>query len=315
MSKTSDLLDGSGPLRIVITDSGLGGLSICAELEKKLRSAGNGRSISLIYVNAWPEAHRGYNDLPDPAARARVLDRALARMAKYRPGLIVIACNTLSVLYDLTEFARSPAAPVVGIIEAGVELFREALSRDPGGDLVLFGTRTTVESGEHIKRLERLGIAGGRLSAVACHGLAGAIDNDPDGPDVAALVETCVSGIRAAARRGGGSGTLYAGLACTHYGYVKDVFRTALAARTGRRVEILDPNDRLVSDLAERIASLLSPGAGAAPGGAAGEITVEVVSKIELGEAKRKAVARLLEPVSPRTARALVSYTWTPGLF
>ncbi len=40
-----------------------------------------------------------------------------------------------------------------------------------------------------------------------------------------------------------------------------------------------------------------------------------VVAKIELGEAKRKAVARRLEPVSPRTARALVAYTWTPDLF
>ncbi len=314
MSKTSDLLDGSGPLRIVITDSGLGGLSICAELEKKLRSAAIGRSLRLIYVNAWPEAHRGYNDLPDPAARARVLDRALARMAEYRPGLIVIACNTLSVLYELTEFARSPAAPVVGIIEAGVELFREALSRDPGGDLVLFGTRTTIESGEHIRRLERREIAGDRLSAVACHGLAGAIDNDPDGPNVAGLVEACVSAIPPAAPSGGARGTLYAGLACTHYGYVKGIFRTSLAARTGRRVEILDPNDRLVGDLTAGIADR-PPQGGAAPGGAAGEISVEVVSKIELGEAKRKAVARRLEPVSARTARALVAYTWTPDLF
>ena len=140
-------------------------------MEKKLRSAAIGRSIRLIYVNAWPEPQRGYNDLPDPASRARVFDRALARMAEDRPGLIVIACNTLSVLYDLTEFSKAPPAPVVGIIEAGVELFHEALSRDPCGELVLFGTRTTVESGEHIGRLARRGIAADRMSAVACHGL------------------------------------------------------------------------------------------------------------------------------------------------
>ncbi len=158
----SQLPGGREPLRLVITDSGLGGLSICAALEKRLRDAAAGRSISLIYVNAWPDAKTGYNDLPDPGVRARVLDRALARMAAYRPDLIVIACNTLSVLYDLTEFARSPAVPAVGIVEAGVALFHEALSRDPGGELVLFGTRTTVESGQHIGRLARRGIAANR---------------------------------------------------------------------------------------------------------------------------------------------------------
>jgi glutamate racemase len=310
----SELLGGREPLRLVVTDSGLGGLSICAELEKRLRDAAAGRSVRLIYVNAWPDAKTGYNDLPDPAARARVLDRALARMAAYRPDLIVIACNTLSVLFDLTEFARSPAVPAVGIVEAGVEMFQEALSREPGGELVLFGTRTTVESGEHIGRLARRGIAAGRMSAVSCHGLAAAIDNDPDGPAVAGLVASCVSGMPRAAGSGGGSGTLYAGLACTHYGYVRDVFRAALAARTGRRIVILDPNARLVDDLMSGIGAR-APARGGKPGGSAGEITVEVVSKIELGEAKRKAVARRLEPVSPRTARALVAYTWTPGLF
>jgi glutamate racemase len=310
----NELPGGGEPLRLVITDSGLGGLSICAELEKGLRIEAAGRSFSLIYVNAWPDALTGYNDLPDPAARARVLDRALSRMTEYRPGLIIIACNTLSVLYDLTEFARSPAVPVVGIIEAGVDLFHEALSRDPAGALVLFGTRTTVESGEHLGRLARRGIAAGRMSAVSCHGLAAAIDNDPDGPSVAGLVETCVSGIPPAAGRWGGSGILYAGLACTHYGYVQDVFRTALAARTRKRIAILDPNARLVSDLMSGIDGGV-PRRGAAAGGSAGEITVEVVSKIELGEAKRKAVARRLELASPRTARALNAYTWTPDLF
>jgi glutamate racemase len=300
-----------GPLRIVVTDSGLGGLSICAELEKELRTAGGERPVELIYVNAWPDPKWGYNDLPDPASRARVLDRALVRMAGYRPDLILIACNTLSVLYDLTEFSRKPAAPVRGIIDEGVALFEEALNRDPGSGLVLFGTRTTIESGEHIRRLVERGIAPGRMAGAACHRLAAVIDDDPDSPDVAEMIAKCVPGDLPPP---GGVGTLYAGLVCTHYAYVRNVFDSALARGTARNIEILDPNLRLVRSVITAIAPEHPPGEGAGASSGGG-IAVGVISKIELGEAKRRAIGRKIEPVSPSAARALLAYTWTPDLF
>jgi glutamate racemase len=293
--------DGRDALRIVITDSGLGGLSICAELEKALRTSAAKRPIELIYVNAWPDPEWGYNDLPDPASRARVLDRALARMAAYRPDLILIACNTLSILYELTEFGRAPAVPVRGIIDEGVQLFEEALARDPEGGLVLFGTRTTIGSGEHIRRLGDRGIAPARMIGAACHRLAAVIDDDPDSPAVPDMVERCIPAVLPAL---GPGGTLFAGLACTHYAYVRNAFQAGLARRTGRRIEVLDPNARL----AQAVAMEASTGPGAA-------VTVKVISKIELGEAKRRAIARKIEAVSPAAARALLAYVRIPDLF
>ncbi|MBE3124354.1 MAG: aspartate/glutamate racemase family protein [Acidobacteria bacterium] len=305
MRSLPDLLGGKDDWRVVITDSGLGGLSICAELEKRLRGATGNRAIRLVYVNAWPDSRHGYNDLPDAASRAAVLDKALAAMTAFRPGLILIACNTLSVLYELTEFSRAPAVPVAGIIEEGVDLFHRALTREPEGTLVLFGTRTTIESGEHLRRLTRRGIDARRVFAAACHGLAGAVDKDPDSPGLADLVEECVSraikGMKV-------DGSLYAGLCCTHYSYIADIFQTALARRTGARVEILDPNEHFVR-------SLTSGMEGVRPEGSEADIAVEVVSKVELGEAQRRAVARRLEPMSARTARALIEYTRIPELF
>jgi hypothetical protein len=44
-------------------------------------------------------------------------------------------------------------------------------------------------------------------------------------------------------------------------------------------------------------------------------IVVEVISQVALDESKRRAVARLVAPVSEITAQALLSYTWRPGLF
>jgi glutamate racemase len=278
--------------RVVLTDSGLGGLSICAGLESRLRGIRGGRTIDLIYVNAWPDEAHGYNDLPDPASRAAVLDLALAAMVRYRPDLIVIACNTLSVLYERTAFARSPIVPVAGIVDEA--------------SLVVFGTRTTIESGEHVRRLAGRGIEPGRVRAAACPGLAGAIDKDPDSPALAGLVDACVSRALAGAAI---EGPLFAGLACTHYAYVAGLFRRSLGRLAGSRVGVLDPNERLVEALAAGMEGPAADTAGAAT------VTVEVVSKVALAEPRRRAVARRLEPVSPATARALIGYTHIPTLF
>jgi glutamate racemase len=305
MRSLPDLLGLGDEWRIVLTDSGLGGLSICAGLEKRLRGASGIPSIRLVYVNAWPDSRHGYNDLPDAASRAAVLDKALTAMMGFRPGFILIACNTLSVLYELTEFGRAPAVPVAGIIEEGVDIFHEALARDPGGILLLVGTRTTIESAEHVRRLVQRGIDARRIFATACHGLAGAIDKDPDSPALAGLVDECIS--RALHGRKV-EGALYAGLCCTHYSYVADIFRRSLERRTGAKVEVLNPNEHLIR-------SLTSGMENRRPEDAEADIVVEVVSKVELSEAQRRAVARRLEPVSGRTARALVEYTRLPELF
>lgn len=290
---------------LVLTDSGLGGLLVCAGLERRLRELSSGPPVRLVYVNAWPDPQRGYNDLPDLAARAAVFDRALAAMMAFRPTAIVIACNTLSVVYRATAFHRSPAATVAGILDQGVELFFEALNRDLEGVLAIFGTRTTIGSGEHVRRLQARGIDPARLVAEPCHGLAATIDKDPDAPELPELVDECV--LRALPRLPPG-GTIFAGLACTHYAYVAEIFRGALARHTGRPVGILEPGERLVEELTAGLA-------GPAPGAAPRSVSVEVVSKVDLVETQRLAVARRLETISPVAAKALLAYHHIPDLF
>jgi hypothetical protein len=155
------------------------------------------------------------------------------------------------------------------------------------------------------------GIALERLAGAACHRLAAVIDDDPDSPDVAGMIGTCVPDFLPPP---GGTGTIFAGLACTHYAYVRDIFVSALARRTGRKVEILDPNLRLVGSVMSALAAEIGTGEGVGEAKDGG-IGVEVVSKIELGEAKRRAIGRKIGPVSPRTAEALLGYTRIPDLF
>lgn len=295
------------PLQLVITDSGLGGLAVCAGLERAVRDQVAATGLRLTYVNAWPEEGRGYNDLPDLAARAAAFDRALSALDDLSPDLLVIACNTLSIVYEHTTHRRRAPYPVQGIVDAGVDLFVQALRAKPASSLVLLGTRTTIDSGVHARRLIERGVDAARIGGASCHGLATAIEAATSGPATNALLDTCAR--RAAAAAGPGS-PLLAGLCCTHYGLVADRLSAAIARHAARPVEPLDPNGWMVRDIVARLsaADILRP----APEGV---LRVQVVSKVVLPDAKRRNVAELLEPVSPATARALRDYTHVPALF
>lgn len=292
---------------LAVTDSGLGGLSICAALERDLRTPVPAGRVAMAYVNVWPEESRGYNDYPDAVSRAEVFDRALASIAVMRVDRLLIACNTLSIIYPATRFSRSAAFPVRGIVDAGVTLFTEALGGMPDASIVLLGTRTTVASGAHHDRLIEAGIAPERIAAVACHGLATAIERDIDGLAVGELIAACareVQEVRPAGRQ------VLVGLCCTHYGYVAARIRAQLAAELGRDVVTLDPNVRMVRDVVTELGAALVPGPVADP-----RPRVEVVSKVRLGDRTRRGIAGLVGAVSPATAEALLSYRHVPNLF
>lgn len=285
-------------MHLVITDSGLGGLSVCAGIAR----GRSGLATRITYVNAWPEEGRGYNDLPTISARAAMFDRALAAMAARGPETVLIACNTLSIVYESTAFRTREPVPVRGIIDAGVDLFAESLGAQPDGALVLLGTRTTIESGVHRARLIARDIAADRIAAVACHGLAAAIERDPVGDATGSLIETCAS----EASRVAPPGTpLLAGFCCTHYALVSERLREALARKAGRQTLVLDPNARMVRQTLSEIENHREPG----------QVSVEVVSKVRIDRPSREAVASLIEPVSAETADALRAYVHVSDLF
>lgn len=293
-------------MHLVITDSGLGGLSICAAIERGLREAPRSADVRITYVNAWPEQGRGYNDLPDPAARARAFDRALTAMADMRPELILLACNTLSILYESTEFSRTATVPVQGIVDAGVDLFHEALTAEPRSTILLLGTRTTIDSGTHRRRLVERGVRPERIAAVSCHGLAASIEHGPASAAVDALIDRCTDQAAGAITAGD---PLFAGLCCTHYAMVADRISEALARKTGCLTGPLDPNDRLARDVVPRLGR---PAEGPLENGA---VHVAVISKVTLDDTQRLGVSQAIEAVSPATAAALRNYDAVPELF
>jgi glutamate racemase len=300
-------MSATGPkdtLSLVIADSGMGGLSICADIISGLQARRSYRRVSLTYFNAWPEQDRGYNLLPGMAERIRVFDRALAAMLRFQPDRILIACNTLSALYAHTPFSRQAPVPVVGIIDYGVDLVLAYLSARAESRALILGTPTTIEADTHRRRLVERGIPADRIICQPCDRLAGEIEKAPEGTTVRAMVESCIG--QAAELVPDRRLPVAAALCCTHYGYSRRVFEAAMQAAFEGPTTILDPNKAMSSAL---LAELGPPGREDV------RIDLEVVSRIVWSDEKLEAIARLLEAASPLTAGALRRYRHDPDLF
>ncbi len=293
-------------ITILVTDSGLGGLAVAAEIERELRSLGAFRQVSVVFASALPDVTRTYNAMANRRDQVRTFDLALAGMTRwYKPDLILVACNTLSVLLPDTPFARSGRVPVVGIVDAGVRALVERLRRDPSAVALVLGTATTIASGAHRQGLNAAGIGRDRVQEQACPGLETEIQNDPGSDLVRGLIEAYGD----EARRGlvgRAPGRVVVGLCCSHYGYVRAVFAEVLGRELGPGGEVVDPNHELVSALLAHARRHAFPSTGT---------DVRVVSRAALSEQERASIGAALAPVSPKAAAALQSYERKSDLF
>jgi glutamate racemase len=300
----ADVLANNADVTIMITDSGLGGLSVAADVAARLSGSGVFRKARIVFYNAL--FHKiGYNGLDSEAEKARIFDVVLRDMEKrYRPDILLIACNTLSVVYNDTKFSRRPAFPVVGIVETGVDLIAEQFTKTPEASVLIFATKTTIESEAHKKALVARGLPAGRIFGQACHKLAGAIERGTASEETVGYIRQFVG--EALAKAGGPGRPLFGSFNCTHYGYVRQQFAEAFAAAGVADIVLLDPNPRMADFL------FRAPYLGRH---AATDVAVEVVSKLEITPQERDSIGPLLRAVSPAAADALQNYTHDPNLF
>lgn len=298
-----DALQEKERVLIAVLDSGLGGLSICAELENELQDHVFCQHVALLYFNVWPEQERGYNSLESVAEQISVFDRALEGVSNFRPDLIMIACNTLSIIYDRTPFSRNTNIPVIDIVDFGVDLIHVNLMKNPDSQVLILGTRTTVSEKAHQRKLVRKGIDSRRIKGQACHGVATEIEKDPHGAAVGKLIDAYMD---EAVHKLNNQGTVFAALCCTHFAYSKVLFKHKLLDRLSGEVVLLNPNTEMSAFLLKnrRPNSLATT-----------DIKIKVISKIVLDQSKILSMSRAVRIKSQKTAAALIEYTYQPNLF
>jgi glutamate racemase len=288
-------------MHILITDSGVGGLSVVAYAERFVRTQGFREPVRLTFANAAPENDYGYNSMPSREVKIETFDRFLRNVTeRYAPDFLYVACNTLSVLLPDTPYFRDAVIPVKGIVETGAGLLLRELEADPRTTAMIFGTQTTIDAGAYPALLEARGVEASCIVSQACPGLADTISEDREGVRTRAEIVHWVGEAIGKMRRP--DAPVIACLACTHYGYRKDVFAEALAD-AGIRASVINPNERAVDDL------------GLSGGGSHRDVDVEFVTRYAIPPATVEALTWFLNEISPRTVAAMKNFVHVPDLF
>ena len=192
-------IDPAAPL--LLFDSGVGGLSVLAEVRGLLPDA------PVIY--AADNGGLPYGPKTEAEVAARVCG-LLGRMAeRFRPRLICIACNTastiaLGMVRDVLEI------PIVGTVPA----IKPAAEQTRTGTIGLLGTAATIRQ-PYVDRLEAEFAQGKRLLRAAAPELVAAAEAKLRGD----LVDPAVyqRAARALREQAGGEAIDTVVLACTHF--------------------------------------------------------------------------------------------------
>lgn len=292
-------------VNIIVTDSGLGGLSVAADVVARIKDAGVFEKVNVVFFNAQPHINSGYNSMKTTERKVRVFNNALMAMEKnFNPDLILIACNTLSVIYEYTEFSKITNIPVKGIVGTGVDLIKQKLDGNKDSKVMIFATKTTVGQAKHKTGLRELGITEDRVFAQACPKLAGRIERGPHSDTTVSLVNKYVQ--EAINNLPEEKTDIFVSYNCTHYGYVDDLFQKAFKEQGIAVIEFLDPNPFMADFIFDKQYLNRYPET---------KLAVKVVSQPELPPGRLAAIYDLIEPHSAETAEALFDYKFEPDYF
>jgi glutamate racemase len=233
------------PRRIVVFDSGIGGLSVLGEIVKSRTD------LDVVYVA--DDAAFPYGAWDGRALTAHVVELAGRLIATHRPELFVVACNTASTLV-LPSLRRAHALGFVGTVPA----IKPAAASTRSGLVSVLATPGTVAR-DYTRRLIETHAEGVAVTLVGSTELARLAEAHLSGEavdDAAIAAEIAPCFVERDGRR-----TDRVVLACTHYPFLVAHFRR-LAPWP---VEWIDP----APAIARRVVSLLgaaSSSVGRRPG-------------------------------------------------
>jgi glutamate racemase len=192
--------------RILVFDSGLGGLSIVAELTSA--------SLDVDIYYLADTAYFPYGEKSDATLIDRVPDIIETVVAQTRANLVIIACNTASTL-ALEQVRLRVKIPVIGVVPA----IKPAAKLTKTGVIGLLATPNTVGRPYTDKLIADF--AGGvTVLRHGAMGLAGAVEAMLSGRDLDHnILAASITGLFAQPR---GDEIDVVVLACTHYPHVKE---------------------------------------------------------------------------------------------
>ena len=277
--------------RVIVCDSGLGGLNIAGRFfEKDVAAA---QKCELIYFNAYPSPVCGFNKLASEREQEEVFRDVFEGMKKFSPDLCLIGCNTLSIVYERLKKWYTPPFEVAGIINAAVDGMFEKLQANPESSMLILGTKSTVESGVYAQKLIEKGIAAERIKGLGCPGLATLLESDPASAavqkDIADYAEKAAELFENEPQK------LFCSLCCTHFGFALPVWEREFRRVFRNFAGTVNPNDLLGTGFAAE--------------------NFRYCSKIDFFEGARESMSAYFEVKFPMIAEALKTAEYDDKLF
>lgn len=222
--------------KALVFDSGLGGLSVLAEI-RGLRP-----DVDIVYVA--DDAAFPYGRLSDSVLVARVMEVMGRVIADHNPDIVVVACSTASTLALPYLRAAHPGTPFVGTVPA----VKPAAQASRSGLISVLATRGTVARDythalvrEHAADCDVTLIGSAALAPIAEKAMRGEVIADRL---VAQEIAPCF--VEKEGRR-----TDHVVLACTHFPLLIEIIRRVAPWP----VTYVDP----APAIARRLAALLGP--------------------------------------------------------
>lgn len=211
---------------IGIFDSGIGGLTVAAEIARRLPAE------DLVYLGDTARLPYGTRSA---STVVRYAERAVEVLLRYPLKALVVACNTASA-HALPRLRELTELPVLGVVEPGA---RAAVARCPEGGVGVVGTEATIRAGAYEAAIHALRPEA-RVVAAAWPLLVPLAEEGWGEHEVARLtVRTYLEPIAM-------SDVEALVLGCTHYPVFKPLLRRVLS-------EELDRSDLALIDSAEAV--------------------------------------------------------------
>lgn len=227
--------------RIIIIDAGLGGLSIHAMIDKALKKKSVQAEIEFIFFNVMTKSGKLFNHMTS-VERIKTFEIMLDKSIQFDPTVILIACNSLSVIYPMTRFSRQIKLPIVGIIDLGVKMILNNIKNQPNSNILIVGTPITIASKAHEEKLIGKGINKNRIICQACKDLQFEIQNGDYEKVGKMILQYLEEAKRKIIHK---SEPVFLVLGCTHYQFAKSIFKRIAKNVFESEVFILNPNEAM----------------------------------------------------------------------
>ena len=303
-------------MNIVITDSGLGGLSVCAQLIHLLKnysvpenSDSPSSDIKITYVNAVPSNDLGYNTMSGKQEQIETFEKIISNTVRMiSPDNIFVACGTLSVLLNQMAPPGDKSVKIEGIVSIGIQLLVDNMIKIPNAKAIIMATPTTVNNNSFQRELLNNGIAKNQIVVQSCPNLANEISNDPEGSKVEKRIQYWVKK-SLQQLQGKTKDHLMLFLGCTHYGYHENMFKMAFINEGFNKLTVLNPNYAAAEKLKIYVLNDKSRNSVLK-----NSFSINLLSPYAIPEQEIITLNKLLTPISPETSQALINAQIVPEL-